>query len=178
MNYYKTIDDKKMDSRLLDIALKSVEGGGDGRISQKDAEKLFAAIRDGNIYTEVEKDTVAYIRSHFKWTDSANRWISDQITHWLSPNGKICMTPEEVSKEHFPIFDVVYNEEERKVRNHDLRTAMDETYQDHDEIGLIVQLASGERVEVLSSFIEISGDFVELKGGYTIPVRAIERVEI
>jgi hypothetical protein len=55
---------------------------------------------------------------------------------------------------------------------------MNETQQDHDDIGLIFQLASGERVQVMCNFIEMSGDFVELKGGYVLPVRAIEKVEI
>lgn len=178
MNYYKTINGKQMDSRLLDIALHAVEGSGDGRISQKDAELLFEAVKDGNVYTQVEKNTIAYIREHFKWTGSADHWFRSQITHWRASSDKIRMSVMEISKEHFPKFDVLPDEESRKIRRHDLNTATAETQADHDEIGLIVQLATGERVEVLCDFIEMSDDFVELKGGFTIPVNAIERVEI
>ncbi len=178
MNYYKTIEGKKMDSRLLDIALLSVEGKGDGRISQQDAEKIFAAVKDGNVYTDVEKATIAYIRERFKWTEGADQWFRSQISHWRAPSGKSSMTPSEISQEHLPSFDVLVVPEHQAIRNHDLITAMNETNSDHDEIGLIIQLATGERVEVLSNFIEISGDFVQLKGGYMIPVRVIEKVEI
>jgi len=167
MNYYKTIDGKQMDSRLLDIALKAVEGAGDGRISQQDAE-----------YTQIEKNTTAYIREHFKWTDTADHWFRSQISHWRSPSGKLSMSPSEIVKEHLPSFDVLKDSEQQKIRKHDLHTAMNETNSDHDDIGLIIQLATGERVEVLCNFIEMSGDFVELRGGCVIPVRVIEKVEI
>jgi len=88
------------------------------------------------------------------------------------------MSPEEVSKQHFAAADVLTNEKEQISRENNLRTATDETYQDHDEIGIIVRLANGQRVEVLSNFIELAGHVVELRGGYHIPVRAIEKVEV
>jgi hypothetical protein len=178
MNYYKTIEGKQMDGRLLDLALQAVEGAGDGRISQHDAEKLFEAVKDGNVYTQTEKNTIAYIREHFKWTDTADHWFRSQISHWRSPSGKLNMSPSEIIKEHLPSFDVLRDSEQKKIRKHDLHTAMNETNTDHDDIGLIIQLATGERVEVLCSFIELSGDFVELKGGCMIPVHVIEKVEI
>ena len=88
------------------------------------------------------------------------------------------MTPSEIVTQHLPSFDVLPDAEQRVARKHDLISAMNETNLDHDDIGLIIQLATGERVEVLCNFIEMSGDFVELKGGYVIPVRVIEKVEI
>jgi hypothetical protein len=178
MSYYKTIDGKQMDNRLLDIALQAVEGVGDGRISQHDAEKLFEAVKDANVYTLAEKNTIAYIREHFKWTDSADHWFRSQISHWRSPSGKLTMSPSEIVKEHLPSFDVLRDVEQKKIRKHDLITAMNETNVDHDDIGLIIQLATGECVEVLCNFIEMSDDFVELRGGCIIPVHVIEKVEI
>lgn len=88
------------------------------------------------------------------------------------------MTPVELSAQHFSSTDVLTNETDREVRNHGLRSATNETYLDHDDITLIVRLADGTRVEVATNFIEFAGQFVELKGGYDIPVRAIEKVEI
>ncbi len=88
------------------------------------------------------------------------------------------MTPEELSKQHFPSVDVLTAEEERISRANDLNAAVIETYQDHDDIGIIVRLVNGRRVEVLSNFIELEGTFVELRGGFHIPLKAIERVEI
>jgi hypothetical protein len=88
------------------------------------------------------------------------------------------MPLQELARQHFASKDVLRTEEERLIRIHDLTTAMNETNQDHDDIGLIVRLANNERIEVISNFIELSGDFIELKGGITIPIKAIEKVEI
>jgi NACalpha-BTF3-like transcription factor len=178
MNYYKTIEGKKMDNRLIEIAREATEGAGDGRISHSDARKILAFIQDGEKFTEVERETIAYIRHHFNWTEAADEWFRDELSRWRSPSGKLNMTPAEIATQQFPAFDVLKDPEKRAERNHDLVTAMAETQMDHDDIGLIVQLATGERVEVMCNFIEMSGDFVELKGGHIIPVRAIEKVEI
>ena len=168
-----------MDSHLIDIAHNAIKGAGDGRISLKDAEHILSAVKDGNIYTDIEKVTIAYIRNTFQWTEAADDWFRHQISNWRAhPNKIVSMTPQEISMEHFSSSDVLKNPEDRKVRKHDLITAMSETNLDHDDIGLIVHLATGERVEVLSNFIEMSGDFVELKGGCIIPLHAIEKVEI
>ena len=175
---YKTIGGKQMDSRLLDIALQAVEGVGDGRISIKDAERIFESVKDGNGYTDIEKNTIAYIRENFKWTEQADHWFINQISQWRAPSGMLSMTPSEITAQHLPSFDVLPDAEQRVARKHDLISAMNETNLDHDDIGLIIQLATGERVEVLCNFIEMSGDFVELKGGYVIPLRVIEKVEI
>jgi NACalpha-BTF3-like transcription factor len=179
MSYYKIIDGKKMDGHLIEIAQQAIKNIGDGRISLKDAESILTAVKDGNVYTDIEKATIAHIRKNFNWTEAADEWFRTQISKWRAhPKKIISMTPQELASEHFSFQDVLRNEEDRITRKHDLHTAMNETNNDHDDIGLIVHLATGERVEVLSSFIELSGDFVELKGGCIIPVHTIEKVEI
>jgi hypothetical protein len=82
MSYYKTIDGKKMDGHLLDLANKAVNGQGDGRISMDDSKLLLNAVTDGGIYTDVEKETMEYIRSNFKWMEGADEWFRSQITSW------------------------------------------------------------------------------------------------
>jgi len=84
MNYYTTIDGRKMDKRLLDLAQEVVAGQGDGRISGDDARKLFNAVRDGGVYTDVEKTTMEYIRDNFRWTESADKWFRGEIATWAS----------------------------------------------------------------------------------------------
>jgi hypothetical protein len=84
MSYYKTIDGKKMDGTLLDIAEEAVAGAGDGRISKQDAETIIAAVKDSGEYTDVEKDTMEYIRDNFKWTEGADEWFSSQIASWAA----------------------------------------------------------------------------------------------
>lgn len=84
MAYYKTIDGKKYDGELLELAEKLTSGSGDGRLSKDDAEKLLAAVKDGNSYTDIEKDTMAYVRENYKWTDAADEWFRDEIRKWAA----------------------------------------------------------------------------------------------
>lgn len=84
MAYYKTIDGKKFDAELIEAAEKSVAGRGDGRISMDDAKMLLDKVKDGNSYTDIEKDTMAYIRDNFKWTEQADEWFRTEIRKWAA----------------------------------------------------------------------------------------------
>ncbi|PKR81155.1 hypothetical protein CW751_06110 [Brumimicrobium salinarum] len=84
MGYYKTINGKKYDAELLELADKLTEGAGDGRLSKEDAGQLFDAVKDGNSYTDIEKDTVAYVRDNYKWTDAADEWFRTEIRKWAA----------------------------------------------------------------------------------------------
>ncbi len=82
MAYYKVINGVKYDRELLEAAEEAVKGKGDGRISIADAKNLFLKVVDGDIYTDVEKDTMEYIRNNFKWTDEADEWFRTEIRKW------------------------------------------------------------------------------------------------
>ena len=84
----------------------------------------------------------------------------------------------EITHFHYPKTDVLSDEKLRISRQIDLNSAMAVTNVEHEEIGLIVKLDSGEEVEVLSTIIDVEGDSVEVKGGHLIPITAILRVEI
>lgn len=84
MGYYKTIDGNKYDGELIELADKLTEGAGDGRLSKDDAGQLFEAVKDGNAYTDIEKDTVAYIRDNYKWTDAADEWFRTEVRKWAA----------------------------------------------------------------------------------------------
>lgn len=84
MAYYKTIDGKKYDAELIEAAEKAVAGRGDGRISMDDAKMLLDKVKDGNSYTDIEKDTMAYIRDNFKWTEQADEWFRTEIRKWAA----------------------------------------------------------------------------------------------
>lgn len=84
MSYYKTIDGKKYDAEIIELAEKLVAGGGDGRISMEDAKELLEAVMDGGSYTDIEKDTMAYIRDNFKWTEAADEWFRMEIRKWAA----------------------------------------------------------------------------------------------
>lgn len=84
MAYYKTIDGKKYDGELIELADKLTSGAGDGRISTADAEKIYEAVKDGNSYTDIEKDTVAYLRDNYKWTEAADEWFRAEVRKWAA----------------------------------------------------------------------------------------------
>ncbi|MFN8254256.1 MAG: hypothetical protein U0W24_01120 [Bacteroidales bacterium] len=84
MTYYKTIDGKKYDGDLLAFADAAVAGAGDGRISLKDAQELIGKVMDGKTYTDIEKDTMAYIRDNYKWTPEADEWFRTEIRKWAA----------------------------------------------------------------------------------------------
>ncbi len=84
MAYYKTIDGVKMDAELIELAEKAVAGAGDGRISVQDAASLLEGVKDGDTYTDVEKDTIKYIRENFKWTEEADAWFRTEIAKWAA----------------------------------------------------------------------------------------------
>lgn len=84
MGYYKTIDGKKYDGELIELADKLTAGGGDGRISMEDAKQLLEAVMDGNSYTDIEKDTMSYLRENYNWTEAADEWFRTEIRKWAA----------------------------------------------------------------------------------------------
>lgn len=84
MGYYKIIDGKKYDGELIELADKLTAGGGDGRISMEDAKQLLEAVMDGNSYTDIEKDTMSYLRENYNWTEAADEWFRTEIRKWAA----------------------------------------------------------------------------------------------
>jgi hypothetical protein len=74
--------------------------------------------------------------------------------------------------------DVLSEKDERKEREHQLASATALTKSDHEEIGIVVKLENGDTVEVVSNLIELGGDYVELHGGFIIPLRSIVRITL
>jgi len=84
ISYYKQIDGKRYKAITLKMADESIEGKGDGRISKEDAAKIFATISDGKSYTQVEKDTMRYIRGHYNWTEGADELFRKKVRSWAA----------------------------------------------------------------------------------------------
>ena len=74
--------------------------------------------------------------------------------------------------------NVLANAKDVMQRKHDLIAAMAYTNTEHDEVGIILQLVNGEKVECLTDFLEYEEPLVELRGGVTVPVNCILSVEI
>jgi|DEB0MinimDraft_4_1074332.scaffolds.fasta_scaffold29423_2 hypothetical protein len=80
MSYYEVIDGVKYDKSLLDIVKKSVEGQGDGRISQNDIIEISKFITDKNKITKTEYQTIFYCIKNFKFTDQALEVFADILS--------------------------------------------------------------------------------------------------
>lgn len=86
-NYYVEMDGVKCDRKLIELADGAVAGKGDGRISIADAKALFAAVQDNNVYTDVEKNTMAYIRENYNFTIEADAWFRTEVHKWAGKKG-------------------------------------------------------------------------------------------
>jgi len=80
--------------------------------------------------------------------------------------------------QHFALEDVLSTFEDRFERQHKLRTAMALTNAHHEHISLYVKLANGETIEISSDLIDFEDDFVEIRGGIGIPLKAIVDVGV
>jgi hypothetical protein len=88
------------------------------------------------------------------------------------------VTLEELRLQRFANEEVLKTFDERFERQHKLRTAMSLTNMDHEKISLIVMLANGELIEIISDLIDYEDDFVEIRGGFGIPLKAIVDVGV
>jgi hypothetical protein len=88
------------------------------------------------------------------------------------------VTLDEIRNQHFATDDVLLTFDDRFERQHKLRTAMALTNDDHENISLFVKLANGDLVEITSDLIDYEDDFVEIRGGIGIPLKAIVDVGV
>lgn len=88
------------------------------------------------------------------------------------------LTHEEIRLQRFATNDVLLTFDDRFERQHKLKTAMALTHDHHESISLYVKLANGELVEISSDLIDYEDDFVEIRGGIGIPLKAIVDVDV
>ncbi|MBV6640383.1 MAG: hypothetical protein KI791_06685 [Cyclobacteriaceae bacterium] len=84
ISYYKYIDGRRYKGITIKMADAAVSGKGDGRISMEDAEKIFDTISDGKAYTQVEKDTLRRLRTHYNWTEQADELFRKKVRSWAA----------------------------------------------------------------------------------------------
>ena len=79
---FKIIDGKKYDNELLKVATELTEKIEE--ITIEGSKQLFNKISDYDDYTQIEKQTVAYIRKNYKFTPEANKWLRKEIRKWTA----------------------------------------------------------------------------------------------
>ena len=87
-SYYKRINGVNYDKAMLETADKSVKGKGDGKISLGDAKTLIKNMKDGGKVTETELRTLNYILMNYKVTETALKYIEDNIVGNLTSKDK------------------------------------------------------------------------------------------
>ena len=88
------------------------------------------------------------------------------------------INPSDVRLYNFGTTDVLLHQNDRDKRKHKLTKAMALTHFEHLAISIFIRLPNGEMLETQSDVIDFADDFVVVKGGYVIPVRAIMDVDI
>ena len=79
---FEIIDGKKYDKELLRVATELTTKNEE--ITLEGSKELFTRINDYDDYTQIEKQTVAYIRKNYKFTSEANKWLRTEIRKWAS----------------------------------------------------------------------------------------------
>ncbi len=77
---FEIVDGKKYDKELLRVATELTEKKEE--ITIEGSKQLFTQISDYDDYTQIEKQTVAYIRKNYKFTPEANKWLRTEIRRW------------------------------------------------------------------------------------------------
>lgn len=88
------------------------------------------------------------------------------------------ITPEDVKAVHFTRSEVLRAEEERRARIEKLLKAVVLSNCEHQDVGIVIKLASGEVIETFCDLVDFADDFVMIKGGAIIPLKAIVDVEL
>jgi hypothetical protein len=88
------------------------------------------------------------------------------------------INPSDVRLYNFGTSDVLQQQNERDTRTQKLTRAMLLTHCEHLIISIFIRLPNGEMLETQSDVIDYADDFVVVKGGYVIPVRAITDIDI
>merc|ERR1712113_552269 len=96
-SYYAVIEGMKCDRAIIDACREAVAGQGDGRVSIEDAKKVFEKVADGSKETAVERWTMRYCLTHFKWTEAAHDWIIEECKK-LTQEGQADGSPAKRAK--------------------------------------------------------------------------------
>lgn len=85
--------------------------------------------------------------------------------------------PEEMKAAHFAKKDVLSDEESRRERIQKLIKAVAISHFEHEDVGIVIKLESGEVIETYCNLIDFADDYVMIKGGAVVPLISIVEVE-
>ena len=77
---YQSIDGVQYEKSLLDLAIASTSGKGEGKISKEEVDQLFKSASDGQGITDTEKRTLGYIRKTYPFTPAAAEYFDSKLS--------------------------------------------------------------------------------------------------
>ena len=92
---FKYINGKKYDRELLEVTEELTAKKEE--ITLEGSKQLFHKIKDYDDYTQIEKQTVAYIRKKYKFTPEANNWLRTEIRIWAATKTRSEVTSDPTS---------------------------------------------------------------------------------
>lgn len=87
------------------------------------------------------------------------------------------INPSDVRLYYFGSKDVLGSPHDQERRKLKLLRAVDMTHNAKTPVNIYVKLPNGETVETQSDSVDFMGDFLIIKGGFTIPVWAVVDIE-
>jgi hypothetical protein len=87
------------------------------------------------------------------------------------------ISPSDVRLYYFGSKDVLVSVDEKENRKKKLQRAMAMTHSTRAPVSIYLKLPSGETLETHSDRFDFSDEFVIIKGGFAIPLRAILDVD-
>ena len=78
-SYYRILDGEQYVRSLLEAADVSLEGKGEGLISEEDFQQIIELSRDGKGITETEMRTLEYISLKYNLTTKARLWCKEHL---------------------------------------------------------------------------------------------------
>jgi hypothetical protein len=79
---YQTIQGKKYDRGMITVVVNATQDKE--KLDVEDCKKLLVEIVDGNVYTDIEKATMKYIRENYKFEPEADQWIRNKIARFAA----------------------------------------------------------------------------------------------
>jgi len=83
---FKTIKGVKYDKGMLDVVEEATKDSD--KLTVDDCRKLYEEVVDGDVYTDIEKATMRYIRENYKFDPIADQWIRREIASWTHKKAK------------------------------------------------------------------------------------------
>jgi hypothetical protein len=108
--YYKVIDGQRFDLALLQQVDTYISTASGNALSEAEVRAIGEAIHDSNRITQIEKNTLEYIRSNYPLSAKAAKWWDENIKISDNLQQRIFLLK---SRHHIPGLSIEFDQKER-----------------------------------------------------------------